>query len=43
MIHIVEVTKRLDAARADGAALTERFNALTHANASAIGKRRSFS
>jgi phosphoribosylformylglycinamidine synthase subunit PurSL len=42
MIHIVEVTKRLDAARVDGAALTERFNALTHANASAIWQTRIF-
>jgi phosphoribosylformylglycinamidine synthase II len=42
MIHIVEVTKKLDAARADGAALTVRFNALTRANATAIWSTRVF-
>jgi phosphoribosylformylglycinamidine synthase len=42
MIHIVEVTKKLDAARADGAELTARFNALTRAAATAIWQTRVF-
>ncbi len=42
MIHIVEVTKKLDAARADGAALTARFNALTKAKATAMWQTRIF-
>ena len=42
MIQVVEVTKSIEAARADGQGLVERFNALTGAQAVAMWQTRIF-